>query len=120
MGTWLQPGGDTGTLQSHDQPDHPPMIFAKRLRPGIREGRINATVRIWHRPRVKVGGIYPMEDGHVVVRSIREISLSDVTGELARETGFEGLIDLLKVARHGSGSNVYLIRFDYVGPSHAP
>lgn len=96
------------------------MMFAKRLRQKIREGRITSTVRIWHRPRVKVGGMYPMEAGHVVVRSIREISLDQVTGDLARETGFEGIVDLLKVARHGKGSNIYLISFDYVGPSDAP
>jgi len=56
-----------------------------------------------------------MEDGHVLVESIREIALGDVTGDLARESGFEGVVDLLKVAKHGSGSRVYLIRFRFVG-----
>jgi hypothetical protein len=35
---------------------------------------------------------------------------------LARESGFLGLIDLLKVAKHGKGENIYLIRFHYVPP----
>lgn len=43
------------------------MTFTKRLREGIRRGRIKCTIRIWQSPRVKVGGRYPMEDGHVVV-----------------------------------------------------
>ena len=90
------------------------MLFARRLRQGIKEGRITCTVRIWQRPRVKVGGLYPMEDGHVVVEAIRPISLGDIDGALARRSGFEGVVDLLKVARHGSGSNVYLIDFHYV------
>ena len=47
--------------------------------------------------------------------SIREIALGDVTGELARESGFDGVVDLLKQAKHGSGTNVYLIRFRYIG-----
>jgi hypothetical protein len=34
------------------------MMFAKRLRQGIREGRITCTIRIWQRPHVKVGGVY--------------------------------------------------------------
>ena len=92
------------------------MVFAKHLREGIQEGRITCTIRIWHRPRVKVGGIYPMEGGHVAVRSIREISIADITGELARRSGFKGVVDLLKTAKHGSGTNVYLIDFDYLAP----
>ena len=90
------------------------MMFAKRLREGIRQGKITCSVRIWQRPHVKVGGMYPMEGGHVLVESIREIALSDVTGDLARESGFDGLVDLLKTAKHGRGTNVYLIRFRYV------
>jgi len=92
------------------------MMFAKRLREGIREGRITCTVRIWQRPHVKVGGIYPMEDGHIVVDSIRQIAIGDISGELARRSGFKGLVDLLKVAKHGSGTNVYLIDFEYIAP----
>jgi hypothetical protein len=92
------------------------MMFAKQLREGIREGRITSTVRIWHRPRVKVGGIYSMEEGHVVVQSIRQISIGDITGDLARRSGFKGVVDLLKTAKHGSGTNVYLIHFEYLSP----
>lgn len=92
------------------------MMFAKRLREGVREGRITCSVRIWTRPHVKVGGVYAMEGGHIVVESIRLIALGDVTGELARRSGFEGVVDLLKVARHGGGRIVYLIEFHYLPP----
>jgi hypothetical protein len=92
------------------------MLFAKRLRQGIKEGRITCTVRIWQRPHVKVGGIYPMEHGHIVVESIQPIALDDITGELARRSGFLGVVDLLKVAKHGSGTNIYLIEFQYLPP----
>jgi len=40
----------------------------------------------------------------------------DITGALARESGFLGVVDLLKVAKHGAGENIYLIRFHYVPP----
>jgi len=92
------------------------MVFTKRLREGIRRGRIRCTIRIWKGLHVKVGGRYPMDDGHVVVDSIKPIDIDDVTDELARESGFEDADDLLGVARHGSGHNVYLIRFHYLPP----
>jgi hypothetical protein len=90
------------------------MMFTKRLREGIRRGRIRCTVRIWTRPHVKAGGRYPMDDGHVVVDSIAPITLAHITHELARESGFDSVDDLLQVARHGQGRNVYLIRFHYI------
>jgi hypothetical protein len=34
------------------------MTFDKRLRDGVRTGRITCSVRIWMRPHVKVGGRY--------------------------------------------------------------
>jgi hypothetical protein len=57
-----------------------------------------------------------MDDGHIVVDSIAPIAISDVTYDLARESGFESEDDLLGTARHGSGDNVYLIRFHYLPP----
>ena len=91
------------------------MVFTKRLRDGVRRGDITCSVRIWQRPHVKLGGRYPLdESGHIVVDSIESIGFPDITPELARESGFNGVIDLLKVAKHGSGENVYLIRFHYV------
>jgi hypothetical protein len=57
-----------------------------------------------------------MEDGAIEVDSITPIGLLDITPELARESGFLGVVDLLKVAKHGRGDNIYLIRFHYVRP----
>src|SRR5262249_55990575 len=92
------------------------MVFTKRLRERIRSGRIRCTIRIWTRLQVKVGGRYPMDGGSIVVDSIAKITLSRITDDLARESGFESVDDLLKVARHGGGRNVYLIRFHYLPP----
>jgi hypothetical protein len=57
-----------------------------------------------------------MDEGHIVVDSISPISITDVTSDLARESGFESVEDLLQIAKHGSGQNVYLIRFHYLPP----
>jgi hypothetical protein len=92
------------------------MVFTKRLREGVRRGDITCSVRIWQRPHVKVGGRYRMDEGEIEVESITPIGFPDITPELARESGFLGLIDLLKVAKHGEGENIYLVRFHYLPP----
>ena len=92
------------------------MVFTKRLRDGVRRGEITCSVRIWTRPHVKVGNRYPMQEGEIEIDSITPIGFPDITPQLARESGFLGVIDLLKVAKHGRGENIYLIRFHYVRP----
>jgi hypothetical protein len=68
------------------------------------------------RPHVKAGNRYPMEEGEIEIDSITPIGFPDITPQLARESGFLGVIDLLKVAKHGRGENIYLIRFRYIPP----
>ena len=92
------------------------MVFTKRLREGVRRGEITCSVRIWSSPRVRVGARYRMEEGEIEVDSIEPIGFPDITPELARESGFLGVLDLLKVAKHGRGENIYLVRFHYVRP----
>jgi hypothetical protein len=91
--------------------------FEKRLREGVRSGAITCSVRIWMRPHVKVGGRYQMEEGQIEVDAILPIEMADITPELARASGFKGVVDLLKVAKHGRGESVYLVRFHYIAPA---
>ena len=90
------------------------MVFAKHLRERVVRGQITCSIRIWTSPHVKVGGRYRMGAGEIEIESVTPIGFPDITPELARESGFLGVIDLLKVAKHGKGDNVYLIRFHYV------
>lgn len=90
------------------------MLFTKRLREGVRNGEITKSVRIWKQPRVKVGGRYGMEGGQIQVDSIQPITLADITPELARDSGFKGVVDLLKIAKHGRGERIYLVTFHYL------
>jgi hypothetical protein len=92
------------------------MVFTKRLREGVRRGEITCSVRIWQRPHVKVGNRYRMEEGEIEIDSITPIGYPDITPQLARESGFLGIVDLLKVAKHGKGENIYLVRFHYLAP----
>src|SRR5215472_11522784 len=93
------------------------MVFTRRLREGVRRGEITCSVRMWTRPHVKAGSRYRMEDGEIEIDSIEPIGLPDITPELARESGFLGVLDLLKVAKHGSGEKIYLVRFHYRPPT---
>ena len=92
------------------------MQFLRPLRPRIQRGEITCTVRLWQRAHVKVGGKYVLPPGHIVVTSVSEVSLHDITPELARQSGFSGLVDLLKIAKHGPGRRVFLIEFRYEKP----
>jgi hypothetical protein len=90
------------------------MVFTKRLRERVRRGEITVTVRFWMNPRVGVGRRYRMEEGEIEVDSIETIGFLDITPEIARASGFLGVLDLLKVAKHGKGERIYLIRFHYI------
>jgi uncharacterized glyoxalase superfamily protein PhnB len=95
--------------------------FTKRLREGIRRGTIRCAVRIWTSPHLEAGGMYPVADGQVVVDSIEEISLEQITDDVARESGYQRAA-LLGMAGHGSEEHLYLIRFHYLpaGASEVP
>ena len=57
-----------------------------------------------------------MEEGEIEIDSITPIGYPDITPQLARESGFLGVVDLLKVAKHGPGENIYLVTFHYIPP----
>jgi hypothetical protein len=92
------------------------VLFVKYLRDGIRSGAITSSIRVWHRPRVNVGKQYRMEEGEIQIDSVVPITLGDITPSLAHACGFASVTDLLKVAKHGRGENVYLVRFHYIPP----
>ena len=87
------------------------MVFTKRLREAVMRGEITCSVRIWRRAHVKLGGRYRLGPGAIEVTGLREISLADITPGLARRSGFAGVVDLLKVAKHGPGERVFLVDF---------
>jgi hypothetical protein len=57
-----------------------------------------------------------MDEGEIEIDSITPIALPDITPELARESGFLGVVDLLKIAKHDKGERIFLIRFHYIPP----
>ena len=93
------------------------MMFAKPLRERVRSGEITTSVRIWQRPNVRVGGRYPLLDGHIEVTRLQEVDIDDITEAMAREGGFESLEALMAMAKHGRGERVFIVDFVFVGPN---
>ena len=90
------------------------MMFAKPLRERVRSGAITTSVRIWLSPRVRVGGRYPLLDGHIEVTRLQEVDLEDVTETIAVAGGFANLSALMETARHGRGERVFIVDFQFV------
>jgi hypothetical protein len=89
------------------------MTFTKRLREPVMRGEVTCSVRIWQSPRVKLGGSYRLGGGAIEVTGLHQIGMADITPQLARRSGFAGVVDLLKTAKHGPGEKVYLVEFEY-------
>jgi hypothetical protein len=96
-----------------------PISFTKTLRDPIRRGEITLSVRYWHRPRVKEGQRYPMEEGWVRVNAVRQIQETDLTDDLARQSGFADLQSMLKIAQHGASDLIWLVEFTFE-PGESP
>ena len=46
--------------------------------------------------------------------------MEDITAALARRSGFAVLVDLLKVAKHGSGERVFVVEFRWLEDRAVP
>jgi hypothetical protein len=90
------------------------MVFSKNLRPRIKSGEITSSIRIWKTARVKVGGRYPLDQGLIVVTAIQELEPKSLSDDLARETGFNDLADLMAIAQHGNGQRIFRVDFEYL------
>jgi hypothetical protein len=80
---------------------------------GVKQLSANATTV---RCRSGGPGRYPFCEARIAQERSRaggEISMEDITPELARRSGFLGVVDLMKVAKHGPGRNIYLVTFRY-------
>src|SRR5689334_23352269 len=83
------------------------------IRERIVRGEITETVRVWLRPRAKVGGCYALGPGCIEVTSITEVAPERITDALSRRLGFKTADEMMKIARHGAGDRIYLVRFVY-------
>ena len=94
------------------------MTFSRDLRDEVASGEITVSIRLWSRPRVKVGGRYPTAGVLIEIDSLEVLPFSAVTDDDVRasgETDREALRD--RAAHSGPISDstlVYRIEFHVV------
>ncbi len=76
------------------------MQFSPELRDDVASGDIRVSFRLWRRPKVKVGGRYPVGHVHVEVDAIELVPFSSVTRADVRRSGERDRESLRRRAAH--------------------
>jgi hypothetical protein len=63
------------------------MQFSKDLRDSVIAGDITVSFRLWSRPKVRVGGHYPVGPAHIEVDSIELVPFATVSAADVRRAG---------------------------------
>ena len=99
------------------------MQFSRELYDDIAAGAITLTVRLWRRPRVKVGGRYDVGPVEIEVDRIEQVPFADITQADVRRAGEESRTALRARAAHAGpiadDTPVYRIEFHTV-PASSP
>jgi hypothetical protein len=94
------------------------VTFNEELRPGVLGGEITMSVRLWKRPKVKVGGRYPIEDRSFEVVSMNLVPFATITKADVRKCGEPDIETLRRRAAHAGpiadDTMVYVIDFQLV------
>ena len=94
------------------------MQFSLELRDGVLTGDITVSVRLWRRPKVRVGGRYPVGPAVIEVDSIELGPFAHVTATDVRRSGEPDRETLRQRAAHagpiGDDTLVYRIAFHLV------
>ena len=94
------------------------MQFSPELRDDVASGDITVSFRLWTRPKVKVGGRYPVGPVDIEVDSIELVPFSSVTRADVRRSGEQDREELRRRAAHAGPIDddtlVYRIEFHVV------
>ena len=90
------------------------MLFSMDSWPGIADGSITVTFRSWTRPQAKVGGRYRIGGMLIEATDVRQVRVSEITDDDARQAGATDRAALL--SRLATGDPVWRVDFVYVGP----
>jgi len=100
------------------------MEFARELRDGVLSGDITVSVRLWKRPKVRVGGRYPVGPGWVAVDSIEVLPFSLVSAADVQASGEPDREALRRRAAHAGPIDddtlVYRVAFHLVDEAEGP
>jgi hypothetical protein len=94
------------------------MEFSKELRPDVLAGDITVSFRLWKRPKVKVGGRYPVGPATIEVDAIEAIPFGSIRPADVAKAGETDLESLRSRAAHAGPIDddtvVYRIAFHLV------
>ena len=91
------------------------MEFSRELRAHVLSGDITVTFRLWRQPKVKLGGRYRVDEGHIEVDSVELVPFSSIDSTDVRRAGEADLESLRRRAAHAGpihdGTLLYRIEF---------
>jgi hypothetical protein len=94
------------------------MHFSPELRDDVASGRITLSIRLWQRPKVKVGGRYAAHGVYVEIDSMELVPFASVTRADVRRCGEKDRETLRQRAAHAGPIDddtlVYRIEFHVV------
>jgi len=90
------------------------VLFERRLREGIHEGRIVLTFRRWHRCQVVAGHRYRTRSDIIQVDAVDLVTARDIDAGQASDAGYATVKELLADLRGDEKTPLYRIRFHRV------
>jgi hypothetical protein len=92
--------------------------FSRDLRPHVIAGDVIVSFRLWSRPKVRVGGRYPVGPATIEVDSVELVPFSSVSAEDVQRAGEPDLETLRQRAAHAGpitdDTLVYRVEFHLV------
>jgi hypothetical protein len=92
--------------------------FSRDLRSAVIAGDISVSIRLWQRPKVRVGGRYPVGPAVIEVDSMELVPFGSVSAADVRRAGEKDLESLRQRAAHAGpiddSTLVYRIEFHLV------
>jgi hypothetical protein len=76
------------------------MNFSRELRDEVISGDITVSFRLWQRPKVRVGGRYPVGPGYIEVDALELMPFSSITPADLRRSGEKNMEALRQRAAH--------------------
>ncbi len=94
------------------------MEFSRELRDDVLAGDITVSVRLWRRPKVRVGGRYRVGPGEIEVDAVERIRFAEISAADVRRAGEIDRETLRRRAAHAGpiddDTSVYRIEFHVV------
>jgi len=89
--------------------------FSRELRDQVIAGEITVSFRLWRRPKVRVGGRYPVGPAHIEVDSVELMPFAAITPSDVRRSGEPDRETLRRRAAHAGpiGDDTLLYRVEF-------